>query len=542
VTWGRLSACVLLEQAVPAGSAAVVGGGHNGLVAAIVMADAGWDVVVLEEQERLGGAVFSDRSMHPEFVTDWYSAFYPLGAASPVLSALDLEACGLRWAHAPAVLAHILPDDRCAVLSRDLDATAASLDGFAAGDGDAWRALVAQFESMREPLLSALFSTFPPVRAATALFRAVGTADLLRFLRFAVQPVRRAGDELFGGEGAKLLLAGNALHTDLPPEAAGSALYGWLLAMLGQTIGFPVPVGGSGMLVSALERRLTAAGGRVRTGAAVRRIEVRDGSARAVVLEGGERIAVDAVLADVGAPLLYERLLDPAVLPDRLRGDLERFQWDSPTMKVDWALSGRIPWTAEAARGAGTLHVGVDMNGLTRYAGSLAAQELPDPPLVILGQMTTADPSRSPAGTESAWAYTHLPEGVPGSSQLVEQAVGRLERVIERHAPGFGELVLARRVQSPAQLEASEANLVGGAVNGGTANIHQQLVFRPVPGLGRPETPIDGLYLAGSSAHPGGGVHGGPGANAARVALRRAGLTGALRRKAIDAAFGRIYR
>jgi phytoene dehydrogenase-like protein len=161
---------------------------------------------------------------------------------------------------------------------------------------------------------------------------------------------------------------------------------------------------------------------------------------------------------------------------------------------------------------------------------------------VILGQMTTADPSRSPSGTESAWAYTHLPENAPDSPELVGEAVANLERVIEQHAPGFGELVLARRVQSPADLEASEANLVGGAVNGGTANIHQQLVFRPVPGLGRPETPIDGLYLAGSSAHPGGGVHGGPGANAARAALRRTGLTGALRRKAIDVAYGRIYR
>ncbi|HVU92818.1 MAG TPA: NAD(P)/FAD-dependent oxidoreductase, partial [Jatrophihabitans sp.] len=439
---------------MPAGSAVVVGGGHNGLVAAIMMADAGWDVLVLEEQERLGGAVFSDRSLHPEFVTDWYSAFYPLAAASPVLSALDLEACGLQWSHAPAVLAHVLPDDRCAVLSRDLDVTAASLDEFATGDGDAWRTLVAQFESMREPLLRALFSTFPPVRGALSLYRALGTADVLRFLRFGVQPVRRAGDELFDGEGAKLLLAGNALHTDLPPEAAGSALYGWVLAMLGQTVGFPVPVGGSGMLVTALERRLAAAGGRVRTGAAVRRIEVRDGTARAVVLADGERIATDAVLADIGAPLLYERLLDPAVLPERLRQDLKRFQWDCPTMKVDWALSGPIPWTAEGARGAGTLHLGVDMNGLTRYAGSLAARDLPTPPLVILGQMTTADPSRSPSGTESAWAYTHLPENAPDSPELVGEAVANLERVIEQHAPGFGELVLARRVQSPADLEA----------------------------------------------------------------------------------------
>jgi len=522
--------------------AVVVGGGHNGLVAATLLADAGWEVVVCEEQERLGGAVYSDESVHPGFITDWYSAFYPLGAASPVIAALGLEAHGLHWSHAPAVLAHVLPDDRCAVLSRDVAVTAASVDEFARGDGAAWRELVEQFEQMREPLLRALFTTFPPVRAATSLYRALGTAEVLRFLRFAVQPVRRAGDELFDGEGARLLLAGNALHTDLPPEAAGSALYGWLLAMLGQVVGFPVPVGGSGMLITALHRRLEAAGGTVRTGAPVRRIEVADGAVRAVRLEDGTRLAADAVLADVAAPLLYERMLEPEDLPPRLLRDLRKFQWDSPTMKIDWALSGPIPWKAEGARGAGTVHLGVDMNGLTRYAGSLAAQVLPDPPFVLMGQMTTSDATRSPAGTESAWAYTHIPEGLSMPREKVAEQVERVEAAVERHAPGFRDLVLARRVLSPAELEELEANLVGGAVNGGTANIHQQLVFRPVPGLGRPETPIDGLYLAGSSAHPGGGVHGAPGANAARAAIKRLGPTGAVRRRAIDVLNRRIYR
>src|SRR4051794_26005807 len=524
------------------GNAVVIGAGHNGLVAANLLADAGWDVVVCEEQERVGGAVYSDRSVHPDFVTDWYSAFYPLGAASPVISQLDLESHGLAWSHAPAVLAHVLPDDRCAVLSQDVAKTAASVEEFAPGDGAAWTALFEQFEQMREPLLKALFTPFPPVRAALSLYRSLGTAEVLRFLRFGVQPVRRSGDELFGGEGARLLLAGNALHTDLPPEAAGSAMYGWLLAMLGQSVGFPVPVGGSGALISALRRRLEAAGGTVRTGSAVRRIEVDGGAVRGVVLADGSRERADAVLADVGAPLLYEQLLDPAVLPPRLLDDLRKFQWDSPTMKIDWALSGTIPWIAEGARGAGTVHLGVDMNGLTRYASSLAAQELPREPFVLMGQMTTSDRTRSPKGTESAWAYTHVPEGVTLSAAMVEEHVDRVEDMIEKHAPGFRELIAARRVLAPADLEAMEANLVGGAVNGGTANIHQQLIFRPVPGLGRPETPIDGLYLAGSSAHPGGGVHGAPGANAARAALRRVGVTGRLRRKVIDTAYGRIYR
>jgi phytoene dehydrogenase-like protein len=474
-------------------------------------------------------------------VIDWHSAFYPLGAASPILSALDLDRCGLRWSHAPAVLAQVLPDDRCALLSRDVDATADSVDAFSRGDGAAWRELTERFERIRERLLDALFTPFPPVRPAVSLARAMGAAELLRFLRFAVQPVRRAGEELFSGEGAALLLAGNALHTDLPPEAAASAFYGYVLAMLGQTVGFPVPVGGSGALVDALVARLKAAGGELRLGAPVRSLEIAGGSVRAVVTADGERIATEAVLADVDAPQLYERLIGRQHLPDRLVADLRRFQWDSPTMKVDWALSAPIPWTAAEARQAGTVHVGTDLDGLSRYAGDLATRTIPEHPFVILGQMTTADPARSPRGTESAWAYTHLPNGIDLTAELAERQAERVEALIEARAPGFGDTVLARRVQSPADLHSSDVNLVGGAIGGGTSNIHQQLVFRPVPGLGRAETPVDGVYLASSSAHPGGGVHGGPGANAARAALSRAGLTGGARRRLLDSAFRRIY-
>jgi phytoene dehydrogenase-like protein len=521
--------------------AVVIGAGHNGLVAAILLADAGWDVVVLEEQPRAGGAIFSDRTLHPDYVTDWFSAFYPLGAASPVLSALDLDRCGLRWSHAPAVLAHVLPDDRCALMSRDVDATAASLDTFAAGDGAAWIGLVEQFERMREPFLNALFTPFPPVRAGLTLARGMGVADLLRFARFALQPVRRAGEELFNGEGGPLLLAGNALHTDLPPEASAGAAYGWLLAMLGQTVGFPVPVGGSSGIVDALINRLKAAGGEVRLNAPVRRLDVVGGQVRGVHTADGEHIATRTVLADVAAPFLFDTLIGADHLPARLMADLRHFQWDSPTMKIDWALSAPIAWTATDARRAGTIHLGADMNGLTRYAGDLATRVLPRDPFLLLGQMTTSDPSRSPAGTESAWAYTHVPDGTEYTPEVVAEHVERVEAVIEARAPGFRRSVLARRVQSPADLQNADGNLVGGAVGGGTANIHQQLFFRPVPGLGRPETPVDGVYLASAAAHPGGGVHGAPGANAARAALRRAGTTGRLRRRALDYAFNRIY-
>ncbi|MGW2240808.1 phytoene desaturase family protein, partial [Streptomyces sp. NPDC001759] len=238
--------------------AVVVGAGPNGLVAANLLADAGWSVLVLEEQPEPGGAVRHDRGVDPAFVNDLFSSFYPLAAASPVLTALRLQDHGLRWSHAPSVLAHPLTDGRCAVLDRRIDATAASLDAFAPGDGAAWHRLHEIWEQLRPDLLGALFTPFPPVKAAARLAVRLRAAGGLRMARTLALPVRRMGEEEFEGEGGRLLLAGNALHADLSPEATGSGGFGWLMAMLGQTYGFPVPVGGSGALTQALTRRLEA--------------------------------------------------------------------------------------------------------------------------------------------------------------------------------------------------------------------------------------------------------------------------------------------
>jgi phytoene dehydrogenase-like protein len=522
--------------------AVVIGAGHNGLVAANVLADAGWDVVVCEATAHAGGAVRSDESAHPGYVTDLFSAFYPLGASSPALAALDLGSYGLRWSHAPAPLAHLLPDNRIAMLYRDRDRTMESLEAFGRGDGAQWAQLVDQFDQVREAALQALFRPFPPVRPAMKLWRTLGTAEALRLARFALTPVRRAGEERFRGEGGTLLLAGNALHTDLPPEGAGSAVYGWILAMLGQTVGFPVPVGGSGALIDALVRRLQSRGGELRLNAPVARIEIGADGARAVRLAEGELVeARRAVLADVAAPALYRSLVGLDRLPPRIAADLDLFEWDMATLKVNWAVSTKIPWTNPEAGLAGTVHLGVDLDGLTRYAADLATRTMPLQPFILLGQMTTSDSTRSPAGTESAWAYTHLPARRQYSADEIGVQVERMEQAVERQAPGFLDRVIGRHVQSPHELQNDDANLVNGAVNGGTASLHQQLVFRPIPGLARPETPVDRLYLASASAHPGGGVHGAPGWNAAHVALSRDSLYGRTRARAVSAAHSRIY-
>jgi phytoene dehydrogenase-like protein len=528
---------------VDGADAIVIGAGHNGLVAANLLADAGWDVEVLEATPHPGGAVRSGFVTAPGYLSDLFSSFYPLGYASPVMKALSLADFGLEWTHAPDVLTHLLPDGRAATLNRDLTRTMESMEQFAPGDGERWKHAYDDWRDISAHMLDTLFTPFPPVRPGLGLARQLRVGGALRLARRLLLSVREMGSELFDGEGAKLALAGCALHTDLSPEEAGGGVYGWLLAMLGQEFGWPVPVGGAQQITTALADRLRSRGGRITYEAPVSRVLVARGRAMGVrTADGRDYRARRAVLADVPAPALYLSLVGPRWLPPRLLEDLEFFRWDGATVKVDWAVSDRIPWKNPAAAGAGTVHLGADLNGLTRYAADLATDTLPAHPFLLLGQMTTADPTHSPPGTESVWAYTHLPHRKSWSDDEIAGHVERMEAALEAHAPGFSRLVVGRNVFSPADLERENPSLVGGALGGGTAAAFQQLFLRPVPGLGRADTPVDRLFLASASAHPGGGVHGAPGANAARAAMARdRALTGALYEAVITAANRAVY-
>ncbi|NUR30128.1 MAG: NAD(P)/FAD-dependent oxidoreductase, partial [Catenulispora sp.] len=462
----------------------VIGAGPNGLVAANILADHGWHVVVFEAQPEPGGAVRSDRGVDPLFVNDLFSSFYPLAAASPVMRALHLEQFGLTWSQAPTVMAHPMTDGRCAVLHRGFGATVEDITRESTADAQAWTRLSNLWAQLDPHLIDSLFTPFPPVKAGLAMAARLRAAGGLRAARFMALPVRRLAEEEFTGPGPGLLLAGCALHADLLPESPGSSAFGWLMAMLGQQYGWPVPVGGAGALTAALVRRLESLGGTVHCGVRVDKVVVRDGKALGVrTADGHHHRASHAVLADVAATSLYGDLVGWDELPSRARADMRRFQWDFSTFKVDWALNGAIPWTAPDAAAAGTVHVGADMNELSDYALHVSTHRLPARPFLLLGQMTTADPSRSPAGTESAWAYTHVPQRVDADlgpdaitgrwdTREAEAMADRIEHQVERFAPGFRDLIRARRILTPASLEALDENLVGGALNGGTTAAH----------------------------------------------------------------------
>ena len=523
--------------------AVVIGSGPNGLVSAIALADAGWDVLVLEAAETFGGAVRSTES--DGWISDRFSSSYPLGVASPVLRALELEKHGLRWANAPLPLVHLLDEEGDSVaLHPDPEDTAKSIGADHPEDGDAWLRLYQQYVTIREPLLKSLLTSWPPVGPGIKLVRKLGSAgELLRFARFMAMPMHRMSKELFEGPRGGALLAGNSLHADAPLSGSVSGTMGWLLAMLAQDVGYPVAEGGSSSLSGALVRRAERAGALLVSGTPVSAIEISSGRVTGVRTASGETVVVNrAVIADTSAPTLYDDLLPSATIPAGLRRDLdERFEWDYPTVKLNFRLSGPIPWRSADAHSAGVVHLAGTADDLVHLSADLDTGRLPSTPFLLIGQTTKADPSRSPEGTEAVWAYSHLPRGI-ADDESAGKLAGRMERAIERFAPGFSDVIIDRDLQRPSAFEAGNAALGHGALGGGTMQLHQQLVFRPTIGLGSPRTFVAGLYLGSSAIHPGGGVHGACGHLAARTALRDASLIGPLTRTLPTAALRQLQR
>ena len=488
----------------------VIGSGPNGLAAAIPLARAGHAVTVLEAAPRPGGAMATEELTLPGFRHDTFSAVHPAGAASPAFARFPLADHGVRWIHPEICCAHPLADRPGAALHRDLDRTAASLEALSPGDGERWRTFTAPLLDSFDALRAAMLAGFPPVVGAARLTRALGPRGALGLARLTRLPAQRLARELFHASGARAWLYGSALHADAPLDAAGSAIGAVYLDLLGHGSGWPSPEGGAGRLAAALVSYLQSLGGAIRTEAAVTAIEVRRGTVAGVRLHDGEGIDAGIVVADVMPRALVR--LTAGELPGRFARALTRYRYGPATVKVDWALDGPIPWIDPAARVAGTVHLGGDEEEMT------AAERQ----FVLLGQQTIADPSRAPAGKHTAWAYTRGPASIDWAA-AVPAHVERMEAQLERFAPGFRDLILARHVMGPADLQARNVNLIDGDVGGGSY-AGSQLIFRPRPALIPYRTPVRGLYLGSAATYPGGGVHGVCGQAAARVALAEARL------------------
>lgn len=496
--------------------AVVVGAGPNGLAAAIALAEAGRGVLLLEAEERIGGAVATEELTLPGFHHDVFSSVYPAAVASPVFARLPLHDHGLRWVQPELPMAHPLPEGRAAVLARDLDATAASLDALAPGDGARWRELaepyLRRFPALRETMLAG----FPPVAGGAKLLAGLGLGGVLEFSRLLLGSAEGLAGELFRSDSSAGWLFGAAMHGDVPVGGAGSAISGVYLNLLGHAVGWPSPEGGAARLAEGLAAHLAALGGETRTRALVTEVHASGGRATGVSLQDGTRIEAPIVILDT-TPRALVRLAGDA-LPESYVRKLVRFRTGQPTLKLDWALDGAIPWEAAEVRGAGTVHVGGEGSEIRAALLEVEAGRMPERPFLLAGQQSVADPTRAPAGKHTAWAYTHVPAGID-----VAAAVDAVEGQIERFAPGFRDAVLARNVLAPADLERRNRNLVGGDVGGGSYAL-DQLVFRPVPSLSPYRTPLRGLYLGSASTFPGGAVHGVPGDAAARAALLDAKL------------------
>jgi len=464
--------------------AVVIGSGPNGLAAAIELARAGRSVLVREAADEIGGGLRSGEVTFPGFVHDLCSAIHPMAAASPFFRSVPLEEHGLEWIEPPLPLAHPLDGGRAVVLRRSIDETASALGEDAEAYTRVFRPLVKDWPQLESSVLG------PLVRIPRH------PVAMTRFGLDALWPASRFARRRFEGEAARALFAGLAAHSILSLDKLASASFGLVLGVTGHAVGWPLPRGGSQAIANALASYLRSLGGEIATESAVESLD--------------ELAGVETVLCDI-TPRQFMKLAG-----DRLEGGyrraLERFRYGPGGFKLDWALSGPIPWADPDSARAGTVHLGGTLDEIVASERTPERGETSERPFVLLAQPTSFDPSRAPKGQHIAWAYCHVPNG--STSDRTEA----IERQIERFAPGFGELVLARNVMGPADLEGRNANLVGGDIAGGSNELSQLIArpaLRPVPY----STPLDGVYLCSASTPPGGGVHGMCGYLAARAAL-----------------------
>jgi phytoene dehydrogenase-like protein len=465
--------------------AIVIGSGPNGLAAAILLARSGLRVRVLEAMDTPGGAVRSAQLTLPGFVHDTGSAIHPMAAGSPFFRSLHLERFGLQWTHPDTPLAHPLPPpDPAATLQRSLGATARSLGPDSIEYRRFMKPLVRNWEHIASEILQ------PILHIPRHPF------SLAQFSLRALWPAQTVLDNWFHAEPARALFAGLAAHSFLPFTAPASAAVGAVLGMMGHAVGWPFPRGGSQSITDALVACLRDSGGEVECRAPVRTL--------------ADVPHARALLFDL-SPAQFLRIAGDR-LPTRYSNALRRFRPAPGIFKIDYALDAPVPWLDPACHRAGTVHIGGTAAEVAASEQAVARGRIPDAPFVLAAQHTLFDPSRAPAGKHTLWAYCHIPFG------SIFDMTSRIERQIERFAPGFRDRILARHVMGPDRLEAWDPNLAGGDISGGASSLWQ-LICRPILSPTPYRTPLHGVYLCSSSTPPGGGVHGMCGFYAAMAAL-----------------------
>lgn len=466
--------------------ACVVGSGPNGLVAAITLARAGWDVTVYEAASVPGGGMRSEELTVPGAIHDVCSAIHPLAVGSPAFRELgdDLARHGLDWVHSDVPLAHPLDGGRAALLRRSVDETAAGLGS----DASAYRRLYGPLARAGFDLTDGLLAplTVPPRYPLT----------LARYAAVGILPAHLVGRRAFDSDEARALFAGLAGHSILSLESPITAGYGLMLGLLAHLVGWPLAQGGSQRIADALVGVLGDHGGKVECDRRITSLR--------------ELPPADAVLLDVTPRQVLALAGDG--LSARYRRTLRRFRYGAGVFKLDWALDGPIPWANDDCARAATLHLGGTLEEITASEGDVQRGRHPERPYVLLAQQSRFDRTRAPDGVETAWAYCHVPNG-----STIDMA-DRVEAQVERFAPGFRDRIIGRHAMNTGAMQAHDANYIGGDINGGVADL-RQFVARPRWGLHPWRTPIDGVYLCSSSTPPGGGVHGMCGWHAAHTVL-----------------------